>query len=49
MLSKGRRFQGKDPKVTFDKTSPAFFQPQGALEPGAILRRQTQQGAALQR
>ena len=44
-----RKFQGKDPKATFDEIPPVFSQPHGALKPGALLRRQTQQGAALQR
>lgn len=44
-----RRFQGKDPKATFEEIPPAFSQPHEASEPGAILRMQTQQGAALQR
>lgn len=44
-----RRFQGKDPKATFEETPSAFSQPHGVLKPGATLRRQNQQGAAPQR
>lgn len=39
---------GKDPKATYDEIPPAFSQSPGGLKLGAVLRRQRQQGAALQ-
>lgn len=40
---------GKDPKATYDEIPPAFSQSPGGLKLGAVLRRQRQQSAALQR